>query len=959
MTFGYPFHRALPSIICLALPALAQQTMVDDRFADGDSQNQSIATNSLRLFNGRTTSLRTDQAGSVTFDLTATGGSSEAVWAYFTDPGKPVSLGLGDKLIVSVTFSVSGFQRNGQDIRWGVLDSLGTRNTANLTAGHNDASFVNDTGYGLQYYASGVGGPFVLGRRTALANQNMFNNFADFATISGAGASERQALADDTEYTLTYGIERLTATTTRLTASVSAGTLTGYNYTAVESNPQPNTSFDYFVFRIAGANFARAITFTRLLVEYSAAPPVITSQPQPSSLTVQVGSRVTMSMGASGSALIYQWNKDGEPLTGNATASTPTLTLTDVKVGDSGSYTAVVSNAGGSVTSQPVTLRVSTTPVPPPPTITTQPANTTIVIGTPGALTVHVTGNGLFYQWFKNGVLIPGETAAELRFAVAQTTDSGSYTVVVSNSSGSITSSAASLVVVSAMRSLSFSPANGAAGLCTDTALTLRLDQPARLGRSGRILILKQDGSAVDAIDLAASPQTRLNGGTAFTYFPVMVSGSAATIFPHAPLPANGTYTVVVEPGVLVDADGAPFVGVAARAWSFTTRSALPSAAGFASVVAADGNGDFCTLQAAIDFAPAGLTQPYVISVKPGVYREIIYVPSSKPFLVIRGEDRDNTIIQYANNAKLNGGNSRVMFGVDAPDFTLDNITLHNTTPSGGSQAEAFRANNSRVFLNQVTLKSFQDTTFLQGAALVADSYLEGDVDFMWGGGKVFFQNCELMAVTSGGFYTQLRNGQGQNGNAYVNCRLTAAEGVTGVYLSRTDPNSFPYAQVILIDCFLGPHIHPAGWVLNNATRAPNVQFYEYNSTNFDGTPVDVSQRLADSRQLTEAEAAQWRDPGAFLGWVPFSISAPASAAPGATVNASFSAAIGHNGRDWIGLYEPGASDDQPLSWQYTGPAIRGQLTFATPVRMGKYEFRYFLNDGYTRMYVSPAVTVQ
>ena len=44
-------------------------------------------------------------------------------------------------------------------------------------------------------------------------------------------------------------------------------------------------------------------------------------------------------------------------------------------------------------------------------------------------------------------------------------------------------------------------------------------------------------------------------------------------------------------------------------------------------------------------------------------------------------------MIQYANNANLNTGNPRAMFGVDASDFTLENITLYNTTPRGGSIA--------------------------------------------------------------------------------------------------------------------------------------------------------------------------------------------------------------------------------------------------------------------------------
>src|SRR6266496_3897107 len=178
--------------LCLPLVALAA-TIVNDTFADGNSQNQDLANNSLRVFNGRSTTVRTDAVGSVTFDLTSTT-SSDAFWAFFTNSGAPVRLGIGDKLSVSGTFSFTGFTAGGQDIRFGVLDSLGTRNANNLTGGMNDATFSGDPGYALQFVPSGTGAPFTLYRRTNLTGNNPFNTFADFAAIPGIGATARQPL---------------------------------------------------------------------------------------------------------------------------------------------------------------------------------------------------------------------------------------------------------------------------------------------------------------------------------------------------------------------------------------------------------------------------------------------------------------------------------------------------------------------------------------------------------------------------------------------------------------------------------------------------------------------------------------------------------------------------------------------------------------------------------------------
>ena len=455
--------------------------ILDDRFADGNSQNQDLKQNSVWLFSGRTNNVRTDEPGALTIDMRPAGTSSEAVWAFFTERGAPIRLpDPGDRLTVSIDFSVDGFTANGQDIRFGVFDSLGTRNTTNLGGGHNDATFVNDTGYAVDFFASGTGSPFVIGRRATLSAANVFNSFGDFAAISGgaSGATARQTLANNTPYTLTFSIERLTAATTRITVSVSGGALDGLRYSVVESSADPLTAFDSFAFRVGGTNFATHLRFTRLFVQYEPAPPLITVQPQPSSLTVQVGSPVTMRVAATGNGLSYRWQKNGVALLAgeNPTAGTPELTLTRVTLGDAGTYRALVRNAGGTVASDAVELRVSATPVPPPPAILVQPANVTAIVGDSATLAVQASGAGLVYQWSKNRVPIPGATSNTLAFSTVRVSDAGSYSVTVANSSGSVVSGAAVLTVVSAMQAVSESPWNGRDDLCPDPVLSITFD---------------------------------------------------------------------------------------------------------------------------------------------------------------------------------------------------------------------------------------------------------------------------------------------------------------------------------------------------------------------------------------------------------------------------------------------------------------------------------------------------
>ena len=437
------------------------------------------------------------------------------------------------------------------------------------------------------------------------------------------------------------------------------------------------------------------------------------------------------------------------------------------------------------------------------------------------------------------------------------------------------------LLLVASARALSLTalaPSDGATGVCADTLVRMTFDEDVRVGVAGTVqLVDGASGEVVDAADLTEAAPTRLIGGNAtpFRYHPLVATGRVVTFFPRAGVLAAGrTYRLRVSPGVITTAAGESFAGFAAGAEPrFTVRASGPATDAALLVVAADGSGDFCTVQGAIDFVPLGNTRPRLISIRPGVYPEMVYIGSRRPFLTLRGADRDGCVIAFPNNNNFNAGNNRAMVAIDANDVSLEFLTLHNTTPRGGSQAEALRGNGRRVMLDRVTLRSFQDTLLWNGALFVTDSLIEGDVDFMWGGGAGFFQRCEIRSV-SAGYLAQVRNAETGRGNIYVDCRLTAAPGVTNVYLARIDPrpgvaNTWPFSEVVFLGCAMGSHIRPEGWLLNNATAAPDVRFWEAGSTDLEGNPLDVSRRLADSRRIDAVTAARFRDPEFVLGWTP------------------------------------------------------------------------------------------
>jgi hypothetical protein len=172
--------------------------------------------------------------------------------------------------------------------------------------------------------------------------------------------------------------------------------------------------------------------------------PKITSQPVGG--TIVVGQVLSVSVVASGKTpLSYQWRKNGVAIAG---ATNATYSYTTTATTDSGNYDVVVSNSFGTVTSNVAVWVVGVAPVPTAPTIVTHPVGATLTVGQTINLSVSASGTApLTYQWRKGGVNISGATSSSYAHTTTATTDSGSYTVVVTNPYGSVTSNAAVVTV--------------------------------------------------------------------------------------------------------------------------------------------------------------------------------------------------------------------------------------------------------------------------------------------------------------------------------------------------------------------------------------------------------------------------------------------------------------------------------------------------------------------------------
>ncbi|MEI6588919.1 MAG: pectinesterase family protein [Verrucomicrobiota bacterium] len=437
--------------------------------------------------------------------------------------------------------------------------------------------------------------------------------------------------------------------------------------------------------------------------------------------------------------------------------------------------------------------------------------------------------------------------------------------------------------------------------VCTDAVIRVRFESRPILGKKGTITIRDNlDNSVVYQVDCSAKAVDRTIGGFPnFNVYPYTINGTEVEI-PIFNLKKAVTYRVEIEWSLFPGLKEVLHQNDPTLSWVFSTRSTELKGDANHLIVAADGSGDFCTIQGALDFIPQGNTLSRTIFIKQGIYPEIIAFAEKHNITVI-GEDRQKTILAYATNAKFNsgGGNPYATAHADpsaekkashiyhrgvflahrTEGLTLDNFTIHNTTPQGGSQSEAIILNgttSARAIVKNLDLYSFQDTLQINGQAYITGCHIEGDVDFMWGTGPCYFKDCTCIALRSNAYYTQIRNPKTNHGYVYVGCRFIGSEHVTGNFLSRIELNRFPFSEVVLLNCILSEAVAPIGWQLQAKGDPSFLHFWEFNSQRTPQGPLfDVSHRLSSSKQLTlpadKALIDAYLDPEFVLGnnWRP------------------------------------------------------------------------------------------
>ncbi len=274
--------------------------------------------------------------------------------------------------------------------------------------------------------------------------------------------------------------------------------------------------------------------------------------------------------------------------------------------------------------------------------------------------------------------------------------------------------------------------------------------------------------------------------------------------------------------------------------------------------VAEDGSAKYKTVQEAIMAVPAGTRDnPVVIRIKPGIYKELIYVQREKRFFHLIGEDPSRTVLTYDLNANIIGKDGKPIgtfrtpsTQIDADDFTAENLTFENAAGPVG-QALAIRVDGDRVRFRNCRFLGWQDTIFLnRGRQYFEDCYIEGHVDFIFGGATAFFERCHLHSLRDGYITAASTPDIQPFGFVFSNCKITGQSPEVKTYLGRPWR---AYSSVIFINTSMTSVVRPEGWHnWNFPEREKTVRYGEYGSS---GEGANPRARVTWASQLTKAQA--------------------------------------------------------------------------------------------------------
>ena len=285
-------------------------------------------------------------------------------------------------------------------------------------------------------------------------------------------------------------------------------------------------------------------------------------------------------------------------------------------------------------------------------------------------------------------------------------------------------------------------------------------------------------------------------------------------------------------------------------------------------------DGDFKTVQAALNAVPKNNKQRIVIYIKNGVYYEKLHLDSTKNFVTLIGEDKFKTILTYNDHTgKLSPTGDTIntrtswSFMVRGNDFIARNLTFDNNAGFTAGQAVAMEVQGDRAAFFDCRFTGNQDVLFTNSdnsRQYYEHCYIEGTTDFIFGSSTAWFEQCHVHSKKNS-HITAVSTPQAHRfGYVFNDCVFTADTAINRASLGRPWR---PYASVTYINCYLDRHILPQGWDnWRNAANEKTARYTEYKSY---GPGANAAARVGWSKQLTDEEVKQFTIKNVFGTWNP------------------------------------------------------------------------------------------
>ena len=321
-------------------------------------------------------------------------------------------------------------------------------------------------------------------------------------------------------------------------------------------------------------------------------------------------------------------------------------------------------------------------------------------------------------------------------------------------------------------------------------------------------------------------------------------------------------------------------------------------------IIAKDGSGDFTSIQAAIDAIPGGGRKPTILLLRMDEYHERVIV--NKDNVRIIGEARDRTVITNSACAKDKSpdGTERGTFLsftmlVTGNNVEVENLTIRNDAGDGrvvGQAVAVYAAGdrgvwrNCRMIAHQDTLfcgplmqkvtdfiapyvsraeyvESVGDCPLTHSRQYFEDCYIQGDVDFIFGPYRCWFERCTLFMNARGGLYTAANTPEDQPyGMVFHRCFLTGECPDGMAYLGRPWRR---FARTVFLECTMDAHVSPLGFNDWDTVKVVTERYAEWRTL---GDRADQSTRHPKQKRMTDAEAAVYTIPeviSGYDGWRP------------------------------------------------------------------------------------------